>query len=65
MVQGKLSDLDLSEFQLNPNVPKLFYTSKDLHWVNIFAKIIEISGILDALRELLYFPTAFCTHIRA
>lgn len=68
MVQGKPNYLDLSELRLNVNVLintlKLFYTSKDLHWVYIFTKIIGISGILDAFRELLYFPKAFCMHIR-
>lgn len=68
MVQGKPNHLDLSELQLNLNVLintlKLFYISRDLHWVHLFTKIIETSGILDALRELLYFPSAFCRHIR-
>lgn len=68
MVQGKPNYLDLSEFQLYPNVLintlKLFYTSKDLHCVHIFTKITQISGILDALWELLYIATAFYMHIR-
>jgi len=32
--------------------------------MHILTIIIEISGILDALRELLYFPRGFCMQSR-